>query len=116
MSCNKLRSFAVMVVASWVVLSSLESVRAALISHFTFDSDYTNAVSASLDSPNQVGASIDNTTFRVGGGAVLFMAILLNLSTQGPMPCRGLTVRSTRLQSHFGSRRHPAGRPLAVEP
>jgi hypothetical protein len=49
------------------------ATRAAnLVSHFTFDSDFTNAVSSSLDSPSQSGASIDNTTFKVGGGAVLF--------------------------------------------
>jgi len=45
---------------------------ATLLSHYTFDSDYTNEVSATLDSPLQNGTFIDNAMFAVGGGAAYF--------------------------------------------
>lgn len=45
---------------------------ATLLSHFTFDSDASNAVSASLDGTLNNGALIDNTTAAVGGGAAYF--------------------------------------------
>ena len=42
-----------------------------LLSHFTFDADYTNEVSASLDSPLQNGTFIDSVA-SVGSGAAYF--------------------------------------------
>ncbi len=68
MRCIWLASFSLLLGATW----AQEASAATLLSHFTFDSDFTNAVSASLDSPYQVGATIDNATSRVGGGSVLF--------------------------------------------
>ena len=58
--------------AALIVLLSSGAASAALVSHFTFDQDFTNEVSAALDSPSQTGATIDNGVARVGGGAVLF--------------------------------------------
>ena len=59
-----------------VGLSGLALVGSAsaanLISHFTFDTDYTNQVSSSLDSPTQNGTFIDNANFAAGTGAAYF--------------------------------------------
>jgi len=56
---------------AFLLLTAAPSPAANLLSHFTFDSDYTNEVSASLDSPLQNGTFIDSESI-VGGGAAFF--------------------------------------------
>lgn len=54
------------------VLAVGQAAHAAnLLSHFTFDNDYTNAVSSSLDSPGQNGTFISSTA-AVGAGSAYF--------------------------------------------
>lgn len=46
--------------------------QANLLSHFTFDSDYTNAADSNRDSTLQFETFIDNANSAVGGGAAYF--------------------------------------------
>jgi hypothetical protein len=70
MICTK--CFIVPAAGSLVVALASSVASAGLLSHFTFDRDFTNAANAALDSPSQEGATIDNAVARVGGGSVRF--------------------------------------------
>ena len=58
--------------STWLAFVRSLRVRRRLLSHFTFDSDASNAVSATLDGTLNNGAAIDNATARVGGGSAYF--------------------------------------------
>lgn len=68
MRCISLIVFSILTGVLWAEAAGA----ASLLSHFTFDSDASNAVSASLDGSLNNGAVIDNATARVGGGSVYF--------------------------------------------
>lgn len=68
MRCISLIVFSILTGVLWAEAAGA----ASLLSHFTFDSDASNAVSASLDGSLNNGAVIDNANARVGGGSVYF--------------------------------------------